>query len=431
MRRLLIATALGVLAFAAPAEAASISISGSAKKVKFDGSVGEVNTLTIEQTEALKLRIVDATAIGTAGGVSVITSNGTTCEKIDAITVDCTLASAAWRFQASLGDMDDTATTDVQSLGVNLRGGLGDDTLTGGEGDDDLEGGEGADTLDGGLGADTVRGGLDRPDVDGVDEGDTILARDGVKDDIACGLGVDSGKADLEDTLTADCESVEKPFVPQTIASPPAATPADGTPGQTPLPTDPQAPAGAPAPAPGVSVTGGVARGTVLVKGKAKGNKFVALDPAKPVPVGSTVDARNGVVTLTSAADLNGKTQTARFTGGVFTVSQTKSATMTTVLTLKGELKCGAGSNRKTARAAAKGKKRRLWGSGHGRFTTRGKNSQATVRGTIWTVEDRCDGTLTRVERGAVAVKDFVSGKTRIVRAGGKYLARNRAKNAR
>src|SRR3712207_6890811 len=37
---------------------------------------------------------------------------------------------------------------------------------------------------------------------------------------------------------------------------------------------------------------------------------------------------------------------------------------------------------------------RRLWGRDKGgRFRTHGKNSHATVRGTRWLVEDRCDGT--------------------------------------
>jgi ferric-dicitrate binding protein FerR (iron transport regulator) len=48
------------------------------------------------------------------------------------------------------------------------------------------------------------------------------------------------------------------------------------------------------------------------------------------------------------------------------------------------------------------------------------------VRGTIWTVTDRCDGTLTTVKRGKVAVKDFRRKKTVLVRAGKSYLAKAR-----
>jgi ferric-dicitrate binding protein FerR (iron transport regulator) len=77
------------------------------------------------------------------------------------------------------------------------------------------------------------------------------------------------------------------------------------------------------------------------------------------------------------------------------------------------------------ARRARSG--RRLWGRDRGgRFRTHGKHSHATVRGTRWLVEDRCDGTLTRVTAGSVVVRDTVRGKRVIVRAGERYLARPR-----
>jgi hypothetical protein len=47
----------------------------------------------------------------------------------------------------------------------------------------------------------------------------------------------------------------------------------------------------------------------------------------------------------------------------------------------------------------------------------------ATVRGTSWYTEDRCDGTLTRVSQGSVSVRDLVNDRTVIVRAGHSYLA--------
>ena len=46
------------------------------------------------------------------------------------------------------------------------------------------------------------------------------------------------------------------------------------------------------------------------------------------------------------------------------------------------------------------------------------------MRGTRWVVSDRCDGTLTRVVRGSVTVRDRVHNKTVILRAGEQYLAR-------
>jgi hypothetical protein len=53
-----------------------------------------------------------------------------------------------------------------------------------------------------------------------------------------------------------------------------------------------------------------------------------------------------------------------------------------------------------------------------------GNNSVATARGTAWVTKDRCDGTVTRVREGAVAIRNRRTGKTVIVRAGGSYLAR-------
>ena len=59
-----------------------------------------------------------------------------------------------------------------------------------------------------------------------------------------------------------------------------------------------------------------------------------------------------------------------------------------------------------------------------GRFRTSGRNSSATVRGTIWDVTDRCDGTLTHVKRGTVIVRDFRRKKNVTVTTGKSYLAK-------
>ena len=56
------------------------------------------------------------------------------------------------------------------------------------------------------------------------------------------------------------------------------------------------------------------------------------------------------------------------------------------------------------ANIAAK-KKRRLWGNGKGKFRTKGGLSAATVVGTRWLVEDRCNGTLNEVAKGRVRVR--------------------------
>ena len=76
--------------------------------------------------------------------------------------------------------------------------------------------------------------------------------------------------------------------------------------------------------------------------------------------------------------------------------------------------------------AGAKQRKpiRRLWGKGKGHFRTQGRFSSASVSGTTWLTEDRCEGTRTFVSAGVVSVYDRVKKQTVTVRAGQSYLAR-------
>jgi hypothetical protein len=82
----------------------------------------------------------------------------------------------------------------------------------------------------------------------------------------------------------------------------------------------------------------------------------------------------------------------------------------------------GTTSSRKLSSvgSAAKAKKpiRRLWGTGKGKFTTKGKYASATVRGTQWLIADYADHTLVTVKRGLVAVQNLVTKKTTLVPAG-------------
>ncbi len=66
----------------------------------------------------------------------------------------------------------------------------------------------------------------------------------------------------------------------------------------------------------------------------------------------------------------------------------------------------------------------RLTANSHGHFVGRGQYSAATVRGTTWSVQNRCDGTLTRVVRGTLSVRDFRLRKTVTLFTGQSYLAR-------
>jgi hypothetical protein len=167
-------------------------------------------------------------------------------------------------------------------------------------------------------------------------------------------------------------------------------------------------------------------KGTVRIKVPGT-NRFVDLDATAGIPPGSTVDTKHGTVQLTSVQKVGGKLQTAIFFDGIFKLTQTKK---TTDLTLNEALaRCRHKKGKAAsiaARKKAKPKTRKLWGSGHGSFRTKGRYSAATVRGTKWLVQDSCAGTLTRVAQGVVSVRDNVRHKTITLRAGRHYLARPR-----
>ena len=93
-----------------------------------------------------------------------------------------------------------------------VRGRWGDDTISGGEGFDVLHAGRGTDSLSGGPGNDRLLANGPRDGhVDTVagDEGDDrILVRDGTRDVVTCGPGIDRVRADQMDQVAADCEAV-------------------------------------------------------------------------------------------------------------------------------------------------------------------------------------------------------------------------------
>lgn len=165
----------------------------------------------------------------------------------------------------------------------------------------------------------------------------------------------------------------------------------------------------APAPKPqlGVAIVLEPTHGRVYVRPDGV-RRYRRLQRTERLPVGTTVDAQEGAVALVVADDDDGGTSRAVFSAGKFTVTQPAEREPVTTLKLTGpSLRdvCGA--------ASASGRQRKrvrlLWGDGHGSFRTAGHYSAATVRGTRWLTEDRCDGTLTRVVRGTVEVEDFTA----------------------
>ena len=179
----------------------------------------------------------------------------------------------------------------------------------------------------------------------------------------------------------------------------------------------------------GAAVAVAPVRGVVLVR-LPGASTFIALGRRAQLPTGATLDTTHGAVSLSSARNARGSVQSATFNSATFTVTQRRSAHPVTDLTLHGGglSSCRRASTNHGFRALASAARagRRLWGSGHGRFRTRGRYGSATVRGTVWLTEDRCDGTRVRVARGRVAVRDFVRHRTVMVNAGHSYLARSR-----
>jgi hypothetical protein len=170
-------------------------------------------------------------------------------------------------------------------------------------------------------------------------------------------------------------------------------------------------------------VAGAVGGGTVRIKDK--NGRFRTLGANESIPLGSTIDATKGRVRLTSASgSAAGQVQTADFYQGAFVITQTGGSKPITQLALTGALACPAKG--KASAAARRKKVRRLWGDGHGRFRTKGRRAAATVRGTKWLTEDRCDSTKITVKRGVVLVRDFVKRKNVVVKKGHSYVARTK-----
>jgi hypothetical protein len=269
------------------------------------------------------------------------------------------------------------------------------------------------------YGASTKPGSTDKTDpesvqssVSGLIKGTTYHARLVARNDDGLSLGAD--------TTFTTAGAIPTP-------APPSPLPSDNAPnGNAGRATGP-GPVLAPAAPPrhGHSVGVDEQAGSVLVRVPGA-TGAVALTDAASVPVGSIVDARSGTVALETAVP-GESSQTGTFHGGLFEVRQAAGAHGMTELVLRGPRPTCTAGGAHAASASVRHPPRALWGrDDHGRFRTRGSNSVATVRGTAWYVEDRCDGTLTRVSKGSVSVRDLHRHRSVIVKAGKSYLARPR-----
>ena len=162
-----------------------------------------------------------------------------------------------------------------------------------------------------------------------------------------------------------------------------------------------------------------------------KGQRFVPLTQARQIPFGSELDTRHGTVAVVTAAGTTPTAeQTAQFQFGLFGLFQQRSLrglVSAKLIDVHSRRSCGIG---KLAQAGAASRHQlsktilgRVRGTAQGKYRTSGDYSAATVRGTQWEQIDRCDGTLTRVKRGVVIVRNFRQQRNITVRAGVSYLA--------
>ena len=153
------------------------------------------------------------------------------------------------------------------------------------------------------------------------------------------------------------------------------------------------------------------------------------------IPIGSLLDTTRGRIDLraaprpgsTTAGTVRAaKVQDAEFYRGKFTVRQRAGTTVTQILLAGGNPSACSQSAQPTAQRRALPHRvlRLLGASGTGKFQTRGRYAAATVRGTIWTTTDYCDGTKVSVQRDVVSVQDFVRHRTVTVTAGHSYFAK-------
>lgn len=203
-----------------------------------------------------------------------------------------------------------------------------------------------------------------------------------------------------------------------------APTPAAAVPAAPPPP-----PTTLPPPVLGESINVFVLKDPVSIKRPGE-RRFRRLIKEAHLPNGTVIDTRKGRV-LVVIADGKGGTDAAEFYAGVFEVNQPKRLKGLANIFLDGGGFRGCPKAPKNPHAqVAAGRKqskhrsvRRLWGKGSGKFRTVGRFGSASVRGTWWLTDDRCDGTLFKVRQGKVAVRDFVKKITKIVTKGRRYFA--------
>jgi hypothetical protein len=173
---------------------------------------------------------------------------------------------------------------------------------------------------------------------------------------------------------------------------------------------------------------------------------YVPLKGGGTIPVGSTIDATNGTVMLATAADYHGaldrrhRIQTGIFSAAIFTIEQQTAQQQEkhshrkatgippTNLRLLTPAATAASSRCHVKGAPGRAIVRELSARAKGFFRVIAAASVTIVRNAQWTVEDRCDGTLTGVGRGTATVTYLLHHRpvSKVVKAGGGLLVRQR-----
>jgi hypothetical protein len=267
------------------------------------------------------------------------------------------------------------------------------ENVLGGTVGDDLSGDGDANTLDGGPGEDLVVGNGGGDILQGGNAPDVIWARDGKRDRVNCGDDGDLAITDPQDAVR-DC-TWEDPGGRRRLA---------------------------------VALSALVTGGTFKFRLPDARRYYAFEDPLK-LPMGSTIDAREGAVRVATAKSSTGARQEVRVSGGPFTVRQQAGKRPTTDLRLVGSAQgCTRSSSGPRAPTDARTPKLDTQTAKRkpGKYRVRGKHSIGAPTGTSWVTEERCDGTFTRVRSGTVTVRDLERKRTVVLHAGDTYLARPR-----
>lgn len=157
--------------------------------------------------------------------------------------------------------------------------------------------------------------------------------------------------------------------------------------------------------------------GSVLVR-QPGSRRFVRVKTIQPLRYGAVVHASGGHLQVIAATPGNGSESGEFFAGG-FNLTQASTGYVQAQLTGQPQ---GCSSATPRAKIASSGPIK-LWGHVKGHYRTRGNYGSASVQGTIWLTENRCDGTYFYVAEGTLRIRDFVRHKTIILHAGHSYLA--------